>query len=170
MNSARVPFDKASLLAALVTKVQTDLKALECRQRDTQEAATHEENRAEHAKDTRATEQSYLARGLADRVEDLGRNLEALKRLELGNLDTATSIAVGSLVELDVEVEDGVNREVWFVVPGAGGTDLESNGQPIRTVTPISPFGRSLLGLEPGDEGVATTPRGCRAFEIVAVT
>ena len=73
MNSARVPFDKASLLAALVTKVQTDLKALERRQRDTQEAATHEENRAEHAKDTRATEQSYLARGLADRVEDLVR-------------------------------------------------------------------------------------------------
>ena len=99
MNSARVPFDKASLLAALVTKVQTDLKALERRQRDTQEAATHEEN-----------------------------------------------------------------------VPGAGGTDLESNGQPIRTVTPVSPFGRSLLGLEPGDEGVATTPRGRRAFEIVAVT
>ena len=170
MNAARVRFDKASLLAALVTKVQTDLKALERRQRDTQEAATHEENRAEHAKDTRATEQSYLARGLADRVEDLGRNLEALTRLKLDNLEAEASIAVGSLVELEVKVDDGVNREVWFVVPGAGGMDLESNGQPIRTVTPVSPFGRSLLGLEPGDEGVATTPRGRRAFEVVAVT
>ena len=172
MTPPRPPHDKASLLASLVLKIKTDLEALERRQRDTQEAATHEENRAEHAKDTRATEQSYLARGLAERVENLGRTLEALERLELRHFNDEDAIAVGALVEIDIEVEAenaDSRREIWFVVPGAGGIDLESNGDSIRTVTPVSPFGRSLLGLHAGDEGNAKTPRGRRTFEILSI-
>ena len=63
--------DKAAVLCALRERVGADLDALVRRQRDVQAGAVHEEKRAEHAKDTRATEQSYLARGLAERVAEL---------------------------------------------------------------------------------------------------
>ena len=75
--------EKQQILRELRALVEADLAALIRRQQDTQEAATHEENRSEHAKDTRATEQSYLARGLAERVEDLQRTSDALAALDL---------------------------------------------------------------------------------------
>ena len=60
---------------------------------------------------------------------------------------------------------DTATREAWFVVPGAGGLELDEAGMRIRTVTPVSPLGRSLLGLCRGDEGKVRMPRGERRFE-----
>ena len=69
--------DKTALLDSLRERVAADLEALARRQKDAQAGATHDESRAEHAKDTRATEQAYLARGLAERVADLRRTATA---------------------------------------------------------------------------------------------
>ena len=63
--------DKRRLVAGLRARIEEDLATVERRRADTAAGATHEENRAEHAKDTRATEDSYLARGLAERVAAL---------------------------------------------------------------------------------------------------
>ena len=65
--------------------------------------------------------------------------------------------------------EDADGTERWFVVPGAGGFELEAAGGAIRTVTPVAPLGRALLGLEIGDEGTLATPRGARTFEVVGL-
>ena len=81
--------DKAALLESLQARVSADLAALERRQMETQEGATHAESRAEHAKDTRATEQSYLARGLAERVADTRRTCTALATLELRSFEAS---------------------------------------------------------------------------------
>ena len=162
--------DKASLLETLRLRVDTDLAALERRQRDAAEGATHEESRAEHAKDTRATEQSYLARGLADRVAELGRTREALAQLELKHFSATDPIAVTALVTLSNETDEGAAElEVWFIVPGAGGAELGDAGMRVRSLTPISPLGRALLGLSEGDEGILRTPRGTRSFEVLEV-
>ena len=157
---------KTALIAALRALVAADLELLERRQADTQAGATHAENRSEHAKDTRATEDSYLARGLAERVEDLQRIADGLEGLVLRDFADGDAIAPTALVTVAFEDADAPER--WFVVPGAGGFELADADGPVRTVTPVAPLGRALLGLEAGDEGTLATPRGPRAFEIVA--
>jgi hypothetical protein len=163
--------DKADLLDALRARVRADLEALERRQLDVEKGATHEESRSEHAKDTRATEQSYLARGLADRVADLRRTVDALVALELRRFGPDDPIAVSALVVVSSEGDepDTANHESWFVVPGAGGLELHLAGIRVRTVTPISPLGRSLLGLCQGEAGTLRTPRGSRSFDVLEV-
>ena len=179
--------NKLELLAQLRSRIAIDLAALERRQKDTQDGATHEESRSEHAKDTRATEQSYLARGLADRVTDLARTAIALAKLELHDFAENDPIAVGAVVEISTaefdadehaqtpevaeaaSIEGRAQRVIWFLVPGAGGVDLEQDGLTVRTVTPVSPLGRALLGLSTGEEGTVRTPRGVREFEVIRV-
>jgi transcription elongation GreA/GreB family factor len=162
--------DKARLLASLREHVAADLAALERRQRDAQAGSTHAESRAEHAKDTRATEQSYLARGLAERVEDLARTAAALDAMALRSFEADDAIAITALVLLRVEDDDdAARRETWWIVGGAGGIDVEQDGVVVRTVTPVAPLGRALLGLQVGDEGEVRTPRGTKRFEVIEV-
>lgn len=169
--------DKQHLLATLRSRLADDLAALVRRQQDTAHAATHAENRSEHSKDTRATEQSYLARGLAQRVEDLQAASERLARLEPTRFAFESEIGLGALVSLYDEESETTER--WWLVPAAGGIDLEMapagvaaedpEHARVRTVTPAAPLGRSLVGLTVGDEGRFRTPKGERRFEVVAI-
>jgi len=164
--------DKHALIAHILAQAEEQLAALIVRQRDTAEGATHEESRSEHAKDTRATEQSYLARGLATRVEDLQRTVDALRHLDVRPFSEGDEIAVSAYVTILQENRSGESEpaEHWLVVPGAGGFELTDDaGNLVRTVTPVSPLGRALLGLSAGDEGQVRTPGGVRAFEVLDV-
>jgi transcription elongation GreA/GreB family factor len=158
--------DKSGLLDDLRRLIQHDLDALERSQLEIQRGATHEENRIEHAKDTRATEQSYLARGLSERVERLRETADAIARLEPRAFCSDDPIAVSALVTL--EDEEG-RSETWWVVPLAGGLSIPQPSGVIRTVTPVAPLGRALIGLSVGDEGSFVTPRGPRRFEVLDV-
>jgi transcription elongation GreA/GreB family factor len=165
--------DKAHLLDALRERVAADLEALERRQRDAQEGSTHAESRAEHAKDTRATEQSYLARGLAERAEELRRTAAALSSLAPRDFAANDPIAVTALVTLSIETEEGDDStggvQTWWIVANAGGFELDQDGVSVRTLTPLSPLGRALLGLRAGEVGDFRTPRGERSFEVLSV-
>lgn len=162
--------DKRALIEALRDRLARDLEALERRQRDVAEGAVHEESRAEHAKDTRATEQSYLARGLAQRVALLRRTFDAITALEPRRFGSGDAIAVGALVRLSSSEAGGAaSPEHWLLVPGAGGLDLEVGDRCIRTLTPASPLGRALIGLTVGETGTIRTPRGDRDFVILDV-
>ena len=159
--------DKPALLQLLCRELHEDLAALVRRQHDTQSAATHEENRAEHSKDTRATEQSYLARGLAARVADLRQTVAQIGRIETRQFDSSDPIAVMALVAIRVEQERDV--QFWWLVPAAAGRELVQQRVRIRTVTPTAPLGRALLGLHVDDEESFTTPGGRRSFEILEI-
>lgn len=169
--------DKARLLDDLRARVTEDLEALERRQREIQAGSTHEESRAEHAKDTRATEQSYLARGLAGRVEELRRTAAGLAALRPLGFGPDEPIAVSALARLSMgaEAEAGAGdtgasgRSGWWFVSSAGGYELEQDGVLVRTLTPVSPLGRALLGLRVDDEGTFPTPRGQVEFEVLEV-
>lgn len=162
--------DKSRLLDALRARVAADLAALERQQRDTQAGSTHAESRAEHSKDTRATEQSYLARGLADRVEALARTGAALAALEIRDFEPEDPISVTAIAVLTSGADEHTPRtQNWWIVAGAGGFELEQDGVLVRTLTPTSPLGRALIGLQAGDEGTFRTPRGERRFEVIEV-
>ena len=62
---------KRRLVAELIERLRADHAALARAQQATVAGATSEEAKAEHSKDTRALEQTYLARGQAQRVEAL---------------------------------------------------------------------------------------------------
>jgi hypothetical protein len=62
---------KADLIAGLKLRLEEELAMATLAHKTTKDAATHEEAKPENDKDTRALEQSYLARGQAQRVLDL---------------------------------------------------------------------------------------------------
>lgn len=159
--------DKSRLLRELRQRVASDLDALVRRQQDTQRGATHEENRAEHAKDTRATEQSYLARGLAARVEQVHQTANELGKIELMAFDTQDPIGLTALIVL--RDADEIVSQTWWLVPGPGGIELSQQDARVRTLTPAAPLGRAPIGLRVGDEGSVSTPRGMRCFEILEI-
>ena len=135
--------DKTALRDELVARVAEELEALERAHRAVMEAATHEEAKPENDKDTRALEQSYLARGQAMRIETLKAGLTSLSAMALTPTD---SVKPGALVE--AEDEDGETL-VYFVAPEGGGTKLKGG---TLVVTPLSPVGAALLGKRAGDE------------------
>jgi transcription elongation GreA/GreB family factor len=162
------PVGKHALHLEVLERIRADLETLHRTQADAREAATHEENRAEHAKDTRATEQSYLARGLAERVEALVRAENLLANLELRRFDAESVVELSALIEIE-DAQTGA-RETWWLIPAGGGIDVRSGPHAVRTITPAAPLGRALLGLQIGDEGRFETPRGERSFEVLDIS
>lgn len=144
---------KAQLKAELVAILEATLAGLERAHADARAGATHEEAKPENDKDTRALEQSYLARGQAMRIETLKAGLASLHVLAVTRTETAKP---GALVE--AEDDDGESL-FYFVAPEGGGTKLQGG---VLVVTPLSPVGAALLGKREGDEvelRVAGKPR-----------
>jgi transcription elongation GreA/GreB family factor len=154
--------DKATLVAELVTLLAIALEAARRAHEAATEGATHAEARAENSKDTRGLEQSYLARGQAQRVAELEVGLAQVSALVVRAFKPGDAIAVSALVELD---EDGESQHV-LVAPYGGGTTLTG---PVQVVTPSSPFGRALLGKRAGDDLEVQLPGRTRAFTITSI-
>lgn len=158
--------DKREILKLLRERVNADLAVMNAAQRTVVEGATHEENKPENDKDTRALEQSYLARGQAQRVVELQSELNQLKALELRPFSAQTAIAVGALVAVD----DGNALVHYFIAPAGGGLRLTLDGVEVRVVTPQSPIARALLGKREGDDLELRTPQGVSECSIARVT
>lgn len=62
-------------------------------------------------------------------------------------------IALGALVDVSIETEEGSEERTLFILPVGAGTELSGPGGDgfISVVTPASPVGRSLQGAHPGD-------------------
>jgi transcription elongation GreA/GreB family factor len=143
------PIDKREILAALRSQLEENLRGATASQKAVQDAATHPENRSEHAKDMRATEVSYVARGLAARVAELQGAIAALANLSPGTFRPEDTIALTALVAL--ADEDG-QEALYFLVPAGGGEKLSIKGAIVRTLTPTSPLGGELIGRQVDDE------------------
>src|SRR5690349_9838205 len=134
---------KLALREELVTALSNDLATLERAQQASIEGATHEEAKPENDKDTRALEQSYLARGQASRVEELRTAVLEVQRMTVRAFADDEPIAIGALVTIE-EVEREDERKTLWIAPQGGGTRL---GQGVvQVVTPRSPLGAALLG------------------------
>jgi transcription elongation GreA/GreB family factor len=158
--------DKREILKLLRDRVSADLATMSAAQRVVVDGATHEENRPENDKDTRALEQSYLARGQAQRVVELQDALNLLKALELRAFSPESAIALGALVALD----DGGDLVLYFISPAGGGVRVSVAGAEVRIITPQSPIARALLGKREGDDLELRTPQGTRECSIASVS
>ena len=140
------PPNKEALRDELLLILGQELVVLEANHQATIEGATHEQAKPENDKDTRALEQSYLARGQAQRIEGLKADLAAIKLTPIRSFEADQPIAVGALVVIE---EEDAERTLWLA-PQGGGTQLQ--GGKIQVVTPAAPLGRALLGKREGDD------------------
>jgi transcription elongation GreA/GreB family factor len=155
---------KALLKEELLRVLGADLAARERAYRSALEAATHQEAKPENDKDTRALEQSYLARGEAARVEELRAGFAEVQALGVAPFEGDGPARLGAVVV----TEEGDQRTVFFIAPHGGGARLASGT--VQVVTPKSPLGRALLGAKAGEECEVTLAGKLRALGIIAVS
>jgi transcription elongation GreA/GreB family factor len=150
--------DKRALVGKLRQELAREIASMRAAQRETTRGATHEEAKPENDKDTRALEQSYLARGQAERVRDLERADNVLEFLVLRPCEAG---ALGAVVELDC---DGA-RSVYLLAPAGGALRTTFEGVTVQVVTPEAPMGKALVGVTAGD---VVEVRG-KEYEVVGV-
>ncbi|HEY4243252.1 MAG TPA: GreA/GreB family elongation factor [Kofleriaceae bacterium] len=153
---------KAALRAELVEVLAAALATARAAHAAASEGAFHEEARAENPKDTRGLEQSYLARGIAQRVAELETAVAEVGALALRAFGPRAVVAMSALVTVD---EAGTAAR-FFVAPHGGGTVLRGG---VQVVTPSSPLGRALLGKAVDDDVELAVPGRARSFSISAI-
>jgi transcription elongation GreA/GreB family factor len=153
---------KEALKAELLALLAADLDTAERAYNATKAGATHEEAKPENDKDTRALEQSYLARGQAARIEELRAGLADLTALAVRSFDGAPA-AIGALVTVD---QDGEESSL-LLAPAAGGARLA--GGSVQVVTPKSPLGSAILGARAGDDVDVVLAGKTRTLTVVRV-
>jgi transcription elongation GreA/GreB family factor len=158
--------DKNEVLLALDAELAAQIEAAAGRARASAESAVHEEGRAEDEHDTRAIEESYLARGQAQRVADLELDRAALRSLVPLDFKAGRPIASSALVEL--EDEDG-RRIVVLLAPAAGGLSVSVGGTTVRVVTPKAPLAQALLGKVLDDDVEVGVGDSSREYVVVGV-
>lgn len=159
--------EKRVLFAQLTERVREEYLTLLAAQKATQQAATHEEARPENDKDTRALEQSYLARGQAERVATLKEDVGALSSLQLRGFDDGDKIALGAFVVLEDENEE---PRYYLIAPAGAGETLACSLGEAKVVTRRSPLGQGLIGSEVGEDVEISTPTGKRVLSVVALS
>lgn len=152
---------KESLKKELLEVLNGTLETLLAAHADTREAATHAEAKPENDKDTRALEQSYLARGQAMRIEALKSGIAATGVMSIAKTEVARS---GALLEL--EDEDG-EAVLYFLAPEGGGTKLKGG---VQVVTPASPLGAALMSKREGDDVELKLAGKSRQLSVTKVT
>jgi transcription elongation GreA/GreB family factor len=155
--------DKRELAKELLALLKAALDTVERAHKATKEGATHEEARPENDKDTRALEQSYLARGQALRVEELIAAVGDLQNMLVRTFERADPVALGALVT----VQQDDTQRVYFLAPHGGGSSLA--GGAVQVVTPRSPLGRALLGKHVGDDCDLVLAGRTRQIELIDV-
>jgi transcription elongation GreA/GreB family factor len=155
--------DKVALRDELARRLVGSLAHREIGRQGAREGATHEEAKPENDKDTRALEQSYLARGEAQRIEELRAGLAEIRALRLRPAGAGAPAALGALVY--TEDDDGAESILWLA-PYGGGVKLEAG---VQVVTPRSPLGRALLGARAGDEREVAIAGRRRAVTVKAI-
>jgi transcription elongation GreA/GreB family factor len=156
--------EKQRVHRALLDKLAHDAESAAETAEATRKDATHAEAKPENDKDTRALEQSYLARGQAMRAEQLVEQREVLRFMLLPALAGDAPAQSGALIELE---DDEGGTRVLFMAPHAGGTELSVEGMSVLVVTPSSPLGAAILGRGVGDD-VQLSVRGKRRNYVIS--
>lgn len=150
---------KAALKRELLAQLEAQIAAARAAHAAAIEGAIDDEARPENDKDTRGLEQSYLARGHAQRVAELEAALAAVEAMPVA---ASTRAALGAVVT--VEEDDRVRR--LYLASHGGGLVLAGD---VTVVTPTSPMGRALLGKTTDDEAELVAAGGSRTLTLIDV-
>jgi transcription elongation GreA/GreB family factor len=158
--------DKARVLARVIEHLTEGAVHMAHHAQQTRAEATHTEAKPENDKDTRALEQSYLARGQAMRAEEELEHVQVLRYLNLSTCHEDDPISAGALIEL----ESDEHKRVLFLLPHGGGVEVQVDGVEVHVITPASPLGKAVLGRTVGDEVQLRTRGALREYVISGIS
>jgi len=148
--------DKQFLVAQLTDRVRASAhvarKAGQAAEEEARDGATASEKR-ENARVSQ--EYSGLARGQKERAARALTELSVLETFRPARLATRGPVAVGAIVEVEMENDSGQGFQgrTFFLAPAGAGVELtgpDGDGF-LSVVTPASPIGRAVLGKRVGD-------------------
>lgn len=152
--------DKALIVQALYRSMAEELDSLERVAAMSRDEVGSDQTKAEGKYDTRSTEASYLARGLAFRIADLRQIVAWFALFESRKTDV---VEAGALLQLE-----GSGDELLFMAPVGGGR-VRVGDWMIKIISPSAPLGEALAELKAGDEAEVETPRGIISREILGI-
>jgi len=157
--------NKRAVLNKIIAKLTSELEVYFRAAEYARDEATHEQNKAENKYDTRGLEASYLARGQSKQAAELEAAIVEFEKVGAKKFTAADPIAVGALVEL----EQAGEKDVYFLGPRAGGTEIIHDRQEILVITPQSPLGEQLLGRKTGETIQLKLGRETRPAKVLTV-
>jgi transcription elongation GreA/GreB family factor len=159
---------KELFLPFLLAAVREQCAAVERVAAMARDEASSDETRSEGKYDTRATEASFLARGQAERVEDLRRARSWLERevdAAIGSPATKSAqVDVGALVEIEMRGR----IELLFIAPMTTAS-VRIGERAVRVVALSSPLGAALEHARAGDQLEIEGPQGTVECEVLDV-
>ena len=157
--------DKRALIEKIIAQLSGELELLTKAARAAHSEATHESSKAENKYDTRGLEASYLARGQSRQAAEAALAIEELRKLPVRDFMETDEIDVAAVVELSSKRE----RNLYFIAPRAGGTEVNINGNEVLVITPQSPLGQQLVGRKQGDKLKLAIAGTTNEFRIASV-
>jgi transcription elongation GreA/GreB family factor len=139
---------KRKLIQAVIKKLQEDIGLYQRAAIAARAEATHEQSKAENKYDTRGLEASYLARGQSRQIAEIEQAIEKFEKLGPREFAPGEPIDTGAVVELT----SGREKNLYFLGPRAGGTEIVFEKRELLVITPESPLGAQLLGKKQGEK------------------
>ncbi len=158
--------NKSEIKKKLIESVNKDLSSI----KESCESACAYKNtddmKQEGKYDTRSIEAGYLAGAQLKRLEELKLKLKMLEDIELRSFKKNDEIAIGALVELEINQR----TQKYFISPTAGGTLLNIDNQAVLVISVFSPIGDAILSLKNGDYFELETPKEIKNYSIRSVS
>lgn len=132
---------KQTILDAVIQTLEKELERQVRANMQSNAGAAFSAAGAEKQRDTTGIEAAYLARGYAHHVQELTRQIDELKALEIEAF-TGQEIDVGALVDVDLEGE----TDRYMLLNCGGGAEVTVGEQTVTVITPESPLGSVLMG------------------------
>lgn len=158
--------DKRVILKTLVEQLEQTRSSLIHSAKEAKDAATNEESKAENKYDTRGLEASYLAGAAAKRAADLVEVIQQLSKLEPREFKEGESAQVTALVSVEI---NGEEIKHFFILPFAGGSQVQVSGEEVFVITPNSPIAKLMLGKKSQDYFEFRTQSKISEYEITSI-
>ena len=138
--------DKKRLLQEIRAHLKCEAEKMLAAAKATHDEATHEDSKAENKYDTRGLEASYLAEAQGRQAEEAEANVARYEAFKPRDFTSTDRIGIGALVAVEI----AGYCDLYFLGPGAGGVEIEIDGEECTIVTPDSPMGARLFEAELG--------------------
>jgi transcription elongation GreA/GreB family factor len=167
--------DKHALLDQLADRLHQSDRLAHRAELEAREAARTLATESEKKEDGRAViEYGSLATGQAQRARRVQEELKALSDFQqeaLPSFSRKSPVALGALIDVSTEDEEGFSERTFFLLPVGAGTELTGPGGDgfLSVITPASPVGRALMGRRAGDTIQVTLAGEVREWTVLEV-
>ncbi|MFE8604369.1 GreA/GreB family elongation factor [Archangium gephyra] len=167
--------DKHALLDQLAERLRQSDRLAHRAELEAREAARTLATESEKKEDGRAViEYGSLATGQAQRARRVQEEIKALADFQqegVPRFSRKSPVALGALIDVSTEDEEGFSERTFFMLPVGAGTELTGPGGDgfLSVITPASPVGRALLGRREGDTIEVTLAGEVREWTVLEV-